>query len=281
MKTLDLSQISMHKAIAAIGAALRGDLDPEAEQPRAIADTASGQILMMPASTARYAGVKLVTVTPNHTPRIQGVYLLLDGVTLTPLALLDGIALTSLRTPAVSAVAVDRLAVKEASRLVVFGNGPQAHGHIAAMKAIRPISHVEVVTRTAGDPDTIQGADIVCCCTTAREPLFDSRLIQPHATVVAVGSHEPDAREVDEHLVNRATVVVESRASASREAGDIIQAAPRTISTLKELVRGDLTVAPDQPRLFKSTGMAWEDLAVAAVAYETAASGYESSGGPA
>lgn len=268
LKSVGLDAVTIEAAIAAITAALRGDLDPEAEPSRAIAGTASGQILMMPASTTRYAGVKVVTVAPGHTPRIQGVYLLLDGVTLTPLALLDGIALTTLRTPAVSAVAVDRLAPPDASRLVVFGDGPQAHGHIAAMKAIRPISHVQIVRR-GDDPSVVARADIVCCCTTARVPLFDSRLLPDQATVVAVGSHEPDAREVDEHLVNRATVVVESRASAGREAGDIIQAAPRELHTLKELVRGDLTVAPDQPRLFKSSGMAWEDLAVAALAYES------------
>ena len=112
----------------------------------------------------------------------------------------------------------------------------------------------------------------MCCCTTAREPLFDSRLLKDTATVVAVGSHEPDAREVDENLVRTATVVVESRACASREAGDILLAGREAagLANLAELVRSDLTIAPDQPRLFKSTGMAWEDLVVAALAYETA-----------
>ena len=277
MKRVSLGAVTMRAAIDALTQALRDGLDPEADPPRSIADTPAGQILMMPSSTTRYAGIKVVTVTPGHDPRIQGVYLLLDGESLKPVALLDGIALTSLRTPAVSAVAVDRLARPGPQRLVVFGKGPQARGHVAAMRAIRPISHVDMLGR-GDDVSPVREADIVCCCTTAREPLFDSALLKGTATVVAIGSHEPSAREVDAALVRRATVVVESRTTAQREAGDLIQAeilagvqaGPRALTNLAELVRGDLTVAPDQPRLFKSTGMAWEDLVVAALAYDTA-----------
>lgn len=267
----------MREAIDAIADALRNGLDPEADPPRSIAELPAGQLLLMPAAlpgaaaSQGYAGVKVVSVTPSHEPRIQGTYLLLDGPTLTPIAMLDGIALTSIRTPAVSAVAVDRLAAPNAGRLVVFGKGPQANGHIEAMRAIRPISTVDVLGR-GDDPGPVRYADIVCCCTTAREPLFDSALLKDGATVVAVGSHEPDAREVDSALVERAYVVVESRASALREAGDIIQSGvdgPGLVN-LAELVRSGLTAGPDQPRLFKSTGMAWEDLVVAALAYEKA-----------
>ena len=98
-----------------------------------------------------------------------------------------------------------------------------------------------------------------------------------HATVVAIGSHEPDAREVDERLAGRATVVVESRASALREAGDVIAAIdagaldPAALVPLAALVRGEACAADDRPRLFKSTGMAWEDLVVAAAVYARAA----------
>lgn len=269
MKRVTLGAVGLRAAIEALEKALLEGFDPEADPPRAIAHAAAGQILLMPSSTARYAGIKVVTVTPHHDPRIQGVYLLLDGTSLTPVALLDGIALTSLRTPAVSAVAVDRLADEKANRLVVFGNGPQAKAHTEAMRAIRPITQVDVLGRD-DDPSPVRYADIVCCCTTAREPLFDSALLKDSATVVAIGSHEPTAREVDAALVARATVVVEARAAALREAGDIMLAQPRELANIAELVRGDLTIAPDQPRLFKSTGMAWEDLVVAALAYETA-----------
>ena len=112
-------------------------------------------------------------------------------------------------------------------------------------------------------------ADIICCCTTARAPLFDGALVADHATVVAIGSHEPDARETDDALAARATVVVESRVSALREAGDVVCAiesgalAPEALVTVSELVRGVAEIGPG-PRLFKSTGMSWEDAVVAA-----------------
>jgi ornithine cyclodeaminase len=111
----------------------------------------------------------------------------------------------------------------------------------------------------------VSAADVICCCTTAREPLFDGALVADHATVVAIGSHEPDAREVDDALARRATVVVESRASALREAGDVIAAAipEGELVTLADVVR-DRRIDGGRPRLFKSTGMAWEDAVVAA-----------------
>jgi ornithine cyclodeaminase len=276
---------SLPDAIDALDTALVAGFDPATDPARSIVPTPAGQILLMPSSIGPFAGVKLVTVAPSNAsvglPRIQGVYVLLDGATLSPLALLDGIALTAVRTPAVSAVAVRRLSPLFAGRLLVFGTGPQAYGHVLAMQVIRPISEVVVVGRSGvpsfvervasldiparpGTPSDVARADIICCCTTAREPLFDSSLLAPHATVVAVGSHEPDTREVDTGLVHRATVVVEDRATALREAGDIVQGQPSELATLADLAQGRVPVDPDRPRLFKSTGMAWEDLVVAA-----------------
>ncbi|MEU5682543.1 ornithine cyclodeaminase [Streptomyces venezuelae] len=290
--------VPMSAAIDALEVVLAAGLDPEAEPDRGVVDVPGGQLLMMPSATASYAGVKVATVTPGNAdrglPRVQGLYVLLDGGTHTPLALLDGIALTSLRTPAVSGVAVGKLAVPDVGRLVVFGTGPQAWGHVEAVRAVRPgLRHVDVVARnadrvtdfvarcralglsaSAATADAVAHADVVCCCTTAREPLFDSTLLPDHATVAAVGSHEPDAREVDARLVGRATVVAESRAVAARECGDLVLAAAEgtfdlaRVHTLDALVRGEVRVAQGRPRLFKSAGMAWEDLAVAAAAYE-------------
>ena len=117
--------------------------------------------------------------------------------------------------------------------------------------------------------ELVSAADIVCCATTAREPLFDGSLVADHATVVAIGSHEPDARETDDALARRATVVVESRTSALREAGDVIGAIAAgalredELVTLADLVCGRVVADPQRPRLFKSTGMAWEDAVVA------------------
>ena len=119
-------------------------------------------------------------------------------------------------------------------------------------------------------------AELICCCTTAREPLFDGSLVAAGACVVAVGSHEASARELDAGLLGRSTVVVEAVSPALREAGDVIQAvdsgalSPESLVTLPALVRGEATPAPDRPRVFKSTGMAWEDAVVAAALAERA-----------
>jgi ornithine cyclodeaminase/alanine dehydrogenase-like protein (mu-crystallin family) len=290
-------------AVDALEAALRAGLDPEADPPRAAvpAGPAGGELLLMPSASAGAVGVKLVTVAPENAgqglPRIQGVYVLFDPGTLAPAALVDGIALTNLRTAAVSALAVRHLAVADARRLLVFGTGPQAWAHVGALRAVRPVEHVDVIARdrerleafaarcaaaglsaaVADDPGAaVRAADLVVCATTAREPLFDGDAVPDHATVVAIGSHEPDAREVDEVLVGRATVVVEARAAALREAGDVIAAinarvcAPEALQPLDALVRGDVEVHPDEPRLFKSTGMAWEDAVLAAALHARA-----------
>ncbi|MFC7643003.1 ornithine cyclodeaminase family protein [Streptosporangium lutulentum] len=204
---------------------------------------------------------------------------------------MDGIALTTLRTPAVSALAVRHLAGPGAATMAVFGTGPQAWGHVESFRAVRPVERVIVIAR---DPvkaeafaarceaeglraDTEAGpeaAELIACCTSARVPLFAGRLARDDATVVAIGSHEPDAREIDDDLVARATVFVEARGAALAEAGDlIVPLRSGTITTghlagnLRELVTGAVHPGPG-PRVFKSVGMAWEDLVVAVAAYE-------------
>ncbi len=260
-------RLSPTAAIDALEAALVSGLDPEADPPRGALAVGAGELLVMPSATADHAVVKLVTV--GGEPRIQGVCVVFDAATLAPVALVDGIALTNVRTPAVSALAVRALAVPAARRLLVFGRGPQARGHVEALRAVRPIEHVDMVGRDgSGVDELVRAADIICCATTAREPLFDGALVADHATIVAIGSHEPEARETDDALAERATVVVESRTSALREAGDVIGAIAAGVLradelvTLADLVRGRVSI-PAGPRLFKSTGMAWEDAVVA------------------
>jgi ornithine cyclodeaminase len=283
--------LAMPEAIAALRVALREGLEPEDDWARSRVPVKHGELLLMPAEWSGYAGVKVGTVAPDNPatgrPRIQGVYLLLDAATLTPLAMLDGAALTTLRTAAVSGLAVAELAVPEVSRLVVFGTGPQARSHIAAIRAVRPVGEVVVIGRTgvdafvssvdgrAGSVADIASADVIVCATTARTPLFDGALLPSHATVVAVGSHELTAREVDDTTVCTSTVVVEARSAALREAGDVafpLRAGtfdPDTLVDLASVVRGTATVSLSRPRLFKSVGMAWEDLVIAARTWES------------
>ncbi|MFJ7247699.1 ornithine cyclodeaminase family protein [Kitasatospora sp. NPDC098652] len=289
-------------AVRAIERALLDGVDPEAAPARSAVPVPAGELLLMPAAAGPYAGVKIAGVAPANParglPRITGSYLLLDGPTLQPLALLDGAALTALRTPAVTAAALARLAVPEAEHVVVFGSGPQAYGHLDALLTVRPLRRLTVVARHAGraaalaeygralgltaavgGPEAVGRADVVVCCTTARTPLFDGALVPAHAAVAAVGSHEPDAREVDEVLVGRAELYVEARAVAAREAGDLLLAGAlgrRQVWNLAELVRGDALLPEGRPRFFKSVGMAWEDLAVAAEVYRAGASSPQS-----
>jgi ornithine cyclodeaminase/alanine dehydrogenase-like protein (mu-crystallin family) len=266
-------RLSASQAADALEAALRSGLDPEADPPRAAVELERGPLLVMPSAAAGYGAVKLVTV--GGDPRVQGVCVVFDGTTLAPVALIDGIALTNLRTPAVSLVALRRLAGADARRLVVFGRGPQARAHVEAIRAERPIEQVDMVGREALDTGALVAeADIICCCTTARAPLFDGARVADGAAVVAIGSHEPDARETDDALAGRALIVVESHGSARREAGDIIGALAANairaeeLLTLGDLVRESPTLPADRPRLFKSTGMAWEDAVVAAAAVD-------------
>ncbi|PJN29676.1 ornithine cyclodeaminase family protein [Kitasatospora sp. CB02891] len=290
-------------AVEALERTLLDGLDVERCPQRSAVPVPAGELLLMPAATGAFAGVKIAGVAPANPaaglPRITGSYLLLDGPTLQPLALLDGAALTALRTPAVTALALRALAGPDAAHLVVFGAGPQAFGHVAALRAVLPLERVTVVARrpgpaaelvryaeglglaaAVGGADAVAKADLVVCCTTARTPLFDGRLVPDGAVVAAVGSHEPDAREVDEQLVGRADLFVEARAVARREAGDLLMAgaAEEILVNLSELVTGRAVVRHDRPRFFKSVGMAWQDLAVAAAQYsESRSSGSGSS----
>lgn len=281
-------------AIEAVLAGLRGDVDPAADVPRSHIPVQQGDLLLMPAQSATSVGVKLATVAPDNPtrglPRISAAYVLFDATTLRPTHLLDGVALTNLRTPAVSVAAVkpwlDLLA--EPLRIVAFGGGPQGLGHLETVAAVHDVATSTVVVRQpdrvrlpeslsstrvlaaddAGVSSLLGEAHLVVCATTARTPLFDSSLLGDRAIVVAVGSHEAEAREVDAAFCARACVIVEDRETALRECGDVIQAiaedalGPDELVPLRDVARG--TRAPaEEPVFFKGSGMSWQDLVVA------------------
>ena len=282
-------------AIEAIETALREGLDPSADPPRTIVAFGAGaELFSMPSVGRHGVGVKLVTRAPANAqanlPVIHALYVLFDPITSAPTLLVDGTALTTLRTPAVSVAAVRPALARfaEAPHVVVFGAGPQGRGHLDALAAVvRPESATFVVrgdphrSLDAGMPadvvrtDSIDAqhalrrAGIVVCATTAREPLFDSTLLGDDVVVLAVGAHDPTAREVDAAFCTRAQVVVEDIATALREGGDVVLAIQdkalraEQLIPMRDVVVGRETLAADRPVFFKGSGMAWEDLVVA------------------
>jgi ornithine cyclodeaminase/alanine dehydrogenase-like protein (mu-crystallin family) len=280
-------------AVDAIRDALLAGLDPAADPPRVPVDLDTGQFLLMPSQAAApdspgtgAAGVKVVTVAPANParglPRIQAVYLLFDHETLTLRAILDGTALTTLRTPAVSVAAVLGHLPDRPLRLVVIGAGPQAAAHAETMAAVHRIERTTYLVREPGRApvgalalgapvakEALHGADVVVCATSARTPVLDSALLRDDVVVVAVGSHEPDARELEAGLLARSTVVVEDRTTALREAGDVVMAiaegalTAKDLVLLRDLVAGTAVTPAGRPLVFKSVGMPWQDLVVA------------------
>ncbi|MDF1486764.1 hypothetical protein P0D62_00175 [Tessaracoccus sp. HF-7] len=123
-------------------------------------------------------------------------------------------------------------------------------------------------------PSAVADSDVILCCTSAAEPLFDGSLVRDGACVVAIGSHEPDRRELDSALMGRSRVVVEDVATALREAGDVMMAIKEgALSTsdlvaIRQVVRGDVQRAADRPNVFKTVGMSWQDLVIAKAAAE-------------
>lgn len=290
-------RVPMTAAVDAIEQTLYDGFDAATAPPRSSVPLDRGSFLLMPAEVNGSAGVKVASVAPANPavglPKIQGLYLLFDGETLEPAAVMEGSSLTEIRTPALSALGVRHLAADKPLDVVLFGTGPQAYHHVHATAAVRDIASVTVfgrreekvtqlvdrltadgVTARAGTDATqdIPATDLVLCCTSARKPLFDGALVSDGALVVAMGSHEPDARETDDALLARSTVYVEDVDTALREAGDVRIAVDNgTVSVdalhaLSDLVNHGPVDAPG-PRFFKTVGMGWQDLAVAQVAY--------------
>jgi ornithine cyclodeaminase len=290
--------LPMERAIDALERAFGAPTLPEAPL-RSHVETAAGTLLVMPSHGSPGVGVKLVTLTPSNPERglpfIHAAYVLFDAETQAPRAVLDGAALTALRTAAVSGLATRLLAREDAARLVLFGAGVQARSHLEAMRAVRPLTEVVVVARTrgraealaatareggilarVGEPQDARSADLVCTCTTSSEPVVSGAWLAPGAHVNAVGAYTPKMREVDTEGVRRARVVVETREAAMAEAGDLLIpiaegaiGPEHVVADLAEAVKGArVRTSQEDVTLFKSVGVAFEDLVVAAAAME-------------
>jgi ornithine cyclodeaminase len=272
------------------------------------AGAAEGSLLLMPAwqgeGQRRFTGVKVVHVLPGNParglPAVHAVYLLSDADTGAPLALLDGGELTDRRTAAASVLAAGYLARPDSRRLLLLGSGKVAHALAEAYRARFPIEDIAVWSRTAGHahrlaerlaaegghparavatPDPA-GADIVACATLATTPLVRGAEVRPGTHVDLVGAFRPEMREGDGALLARATLVVDTRAGAMAEAGDVLRAIAEgaigeghIAADLATLCRGAHPGrrGADEVTVFKSVGWAGEDLAAAALAYGAAA----------
>ena len=253
--------------------------------------TDRGTVLLMPAFGAEGLGVKLVTLTPENPeaglPFVQATYVLFDAATQSMRAVIDGSSLTAIRTAAVSALATRFLAGPDAHRLVIFGAGVQANSHLDAMRAVRPIDELVVVSRSASAAEALVArasaaglsarrrerrtrsrAPTSCVpAPRARIRSFDGSLLAEGAHVNAVGAYTLETRELDEAAVRDASIVVETREVALAEAGDLALAfgpgtADRIDADLHEVVTG--ATPGGHHSVFISVGVAFEDLAVAA-----------------
>jgi ornithine cyclodeaminase/alanine dehydrogenase-like protein (mu-crystallin family) len=262
---------------------------------------------VMPAylGTPKAIGAKIITVYPdNHGTAFdshQGAVLLFDPQNGSLAALMDATSITTIRTAAVSAVATRLLARENASRVAIIGSGVQGHAHLEAICAVRPIvslvawsrnaDHAEELARVARErfhleavvaqtvEQAVRGADIVCTTTSAREPVLFGEWLSPGTHVNVVGAAGRSMREIDSVSVIRSRLYVDRRESALKESGDIL--APledgdigpeHILAEIGELLigRGDGRRNDQDITLFKSLGLAVEDLASAAYIYEAA-----------
>lgn len=269
--------------------------------------TYNGTALFMP-SYSDYFGkiaVKVVNIFPANPkrglPSIQGIVCLLDSQTGSPSAILDGTFLTALRTGAASGAATDLLANPDADTVAIIGAGVQGRMQLEATCAVRPIKKawvydiaeevavkfakkmsaalsIEIVV-TKSSHDALQYADIVCTATVSSTPVFDDTEITPGVHINAVGSYKPDVQEVPEETVVRSLLVVDHRESALQEAGDILIPIKKGYiqethihAELGEIIAGKVIgrTSDKDVTLFKSVGIAVQDLAAATRAIEQA-----------
>ena len=245
---------------------------------------------VMPAS-GDSMGMKMVTFYPRNAgselPTHMAVIALFDPKTGEPLALMDGRYITEIRTAAVSAVATDALAAPEAEVLALLGAGVQAQAHLEVLPHVRRFKeirvwnhHREKAERFAEQHSikamdleaAVRGADVVVTATSAREPVLKGEWLKPGAHVNAVGASRPDWRELDDEAM-RNVVIVDSYEGARHEAGDVILSGVTPYAELGEILNGSKRVAPGVTTIFKSLGMAVEDVAAAKLVYEAALGG--------
>jgi alanine dehydrogenase len=274
---------------------------------RALADFSSGRVVqpvrtmlpvtehqgylgLMPAYTGTALGTKLVAFYPHNTevPTHHAAILLFRPETGEPLVTMDGRLITEVRTAAVSAVATKHLARSDASVLAIVGSGVQARSHLEALRIVRDFREVRVwsphraaafaeehgVRAAASAEEAVRGADVVVTATTSPTPVLSGEWLSPGAHINAVGAPRPDWRELDDEVLSRVKVYVDSREAAQKESGDVA-AAGEVFAEIGEVAAGTRPGrrSEEEVTLFKSLGLAVEDVATAELVYRKALGG--------
>jgi len=284
------SLLRMEDLIPAMANAMRELSAGKVEQlPRSILAVAehNGFLGTMPAFGGGALGAKLVTFYPNNegVPTHHAVILLFRPETGEPLVVMDGRLITEMRTAAVSAVATDLLARPEVNVLAILGSGVQAQSHLEALGIVRRFREVRVwspqragdfakkfgVTAMATAEEAVRDADVIVVATSATTPVLKGAWLSPGAHVNAVGATLPHWRELDDGVLARAKLYVESYEAAAKGSGDVI-AAGRVFAELGEVVAEAKPgrQSDEEITLYKSVGVAIEDVAAAALVYERA-----------
>ena len=249
----------------------------------------SGWFAVMPAVYGGVMGAKMVTFYPGNAALKKHTHMamiqLFRSDTGEPLAVMDGRLITEMRTAAVSAVAVDRLASPDAGVLGILGSGVQARSHVQALSRVRRFREIRVWSRTeenarkfAGEvgalvttaEEAVSEADVVLTLTSSPVPILQGQWLKKGAVVCAVGAVTPDRRELDDEAMLN-TVVVESREAAMKEPGDILLAKAQISAEIGELLQGSVIETNGRAVVFKSVGIAIEDIAAARLVYELVA----------
>jgi thiomorpholine-carboxylate dehydrogenase len=244
---------------------------------------------VMPAVAGDVMGLKFVSFYPVNAgtafPTHNATIVLYRTETGQPLAAMDGRLITEMRTAAVSAAVTKYLAPEESHVLAILGSGVQAHAHLQALSRVCEFSEVRVWSRTAAHAErfahehavtrvesaeaAVRGADVIVAATAARDPILKGAWLKPGAHVNAVGSSRPDWRELDDNAM-RNVVVVDSREAAVLEAGDVILADAQIYAEVGEIFDGSRAPARSSTTIFKSVGLACEDIAAARLVAEGA-----------
>jgi len=263
--------------------------------------TEKGDTLFMPAylSKTNDLGIKVVSIYGDNPskglPRITATVLVLDPETGLPKAFMDGTSLTAIRTGAGGGLAAELLSRQDSETVALFGAGIQARTQLQAVMAVRKISHVYIISRTQASAqklaeeiatwsdmpivnitttpqEAVRNADIVITATNSSTPLFDGNNIKSGTHITAIGSYTPEKREVDSVTAQKARIVVDSREACLMEAGDILIPKVQIDAEIGEIVNGDKPArqSDDEITLFKSVGVAVQDIASASIVLKEA-----------